>query len=474
MKKKIGAILAAAAMACTMTVGVAFSGCGTAQIYDFVMPDGGYDGGKVTITFANTTGKNLEDPINEAISRFNVIYPNITVKVDNSTKDWDEFSSKIGDQIQVGKQPNVAFCYPDHVAFYNQSNAVLALDDFLPGGAYEKMDDGVKKLCLTQNEVDDYIPAFFKEGSAVFEDGKTYTLPFAKSTEVLFYNKTFFDANNLTPPTTWAEMEEVSKKITDIDKKCIAFGYDSEANLFITLCEQYGSPYTSLEANNHFQFDNETNRDFVKMLKRWYDNRYMTTRATYGEYSSNLFKDKKCYMSIGSTGGSSYQDPGSIDGSASFEVGVAPIPQVDPKNPRTILQGPSVCIFKKQNPQEVIASWLLIKFLTTEHEFQGLYSEKSGYAPVTLSTFNSDAYQEFLSEANITSGLTARTAQICKNLAESKGEKGLDAFYTSPAFIGSSKARQQVGTLLKTVLQGKDINQAFAEALEECRHFSGN
>ena len=45
---------------------------------------------------------------------------------------------------------------------------------------------------------------------------KFYSLPFNKSTEVLYYNKTFFEENNLTVPTTWDEMEEVSNKITEL------------------------------------------------------------------------------------------------------------------------------------------------------------------------------------------------------------------------------------------------------------------
>ncbi len=473
MKKKFGAVLMAGVMACALTASIALTtGCNGSKIYDFEMPEGGYDGREVEITFANTTGQNLASVVDAAIERFNVLYPNIKVNVDNTTKDWDDFSDKIATQISGGKQPNVAFCYSDHVALYNQANAVLPLDDyFLPGNGFENMtvkhDDGTEEpLGLTQAQVDDYIDAFYKEG-AIYGDNKTYTLPFAKSTEVMFYNKTFFDANNLTVPTTWDELETVCAQIVEIDKNCIALGYDSEANLFITMCEQLGSPYTSLEGD-HFVFDNETNRAFVQRLKGWYDSRYLTTKETYQQYSSNLFKDKKCYMSIGSTGGSSYQNPGSTDGSMAFDVGVAPIPQIDKDNPKMIMQGPSVCIFKKENPYEVLASWLLVKFLTTDVQFQGLYSENSGYAPVTKSTYESEAYKEFLSEANNTSaGLTARTSKICKELSEKEG-----AFYTSPAFIGSSKARKQVGILLTTVLLGTSIDDAFAKALQECRFFA--
>ncbi len=114
-----------------------------------------------------------------------------------------------------------------------------------------------------------------------------------------------------------------------------------------------------------------------------------------------------------------------------------------------------------------MASWLLVKFLTTEIEFQARYSETSGYMPVTYSTINSDAYQEFLSEGDTASGLTARTAYTCKQLIDDK------AFYTSPAFTGSSKARERVGILMKSVLLGGDIDEAFDKAIKECKSFAG-
>ena len=75
-----------------------------------------------------------------------------------------------------------------------------------------------------------------------------YTLPMSKSTEVLYYNKTFFDANGLTPPTTWDEMEALCNKIVEIDPYSIPLGYDSENNWFITMTEQLKTPWMGFEA----------------------------------------------------------------------------------------------------------------------------------------------------------------------------------------------------------------------------------
>ena len=490
MKKKIGAILAAAAVACTMTVGMAFSGCGMAKIPDFDMPEGGYDGSRVTITFANTTGQDKARIIEEAIAEFNKLYPNITVDFDNSIKDYDALCNDIATKLTGGQQPNVAFCYTDHVARYNEYNAILPINDFLSNGAFKDMtvkqvkldeygeqvkdDNGdlvyeEVSLGLTDTQEGDYVEEFLNEGKQAFGSGKLYTLPFAKSTEVMYYNKTFFDDNNIAVPTTWDEMKDTCITIQGLigtNNGKYPLGYDSDANLFITLCQQYGSPYTSATDSKHFLFNNDTNKKFVKDMYDWYKAGYLITQTTNGaneQYTSYLFTEQNCMMSIGSTGGSSYQDPGVNDENAVFDVGVARIPQVDPSNPKSILQGPSVCIFKKSNPQEVLASWLLIKYLSTDKVFQARYSEISGYMPVTKSAYESDLYKEFLDEDN----LMARTAKTCKEMVDAK------AFYVSDAFVGSSKARTEVKALMKSVFYDVNIDKAFADAIKACNTYIG-
>ena len=88
-------------------------------------------------------------------------------------------------------------------------------------------------------------------------------------------------------------------------------------------------------------------------------------------------------MSIGSSAGATHQRPTADEsGNYPFEVGIATIPQVNASNKKVISQGPSVCIFKKDNPQEVVASWLFVKYLTTTVEFQAEFSMASGYVPV--------------------------------------------------------------------------------------------
>lgn len=443
------------------------------KVGNFEVPEGGYDGSEVTITFYHTMGSNLTDVLENYIAEFNKLYPNIHI-VHTKIGGYDDVRDQISTEITTGAQPNIAYCYPDHVALYNLAGSVITLDSLINSTVEVTRADGSKEtLGLTKDQIADFIEGYYNEGRQ-FGDGLMYTMPLSKSTEVLYYNATFFAEHNLTPPTTWEEMEELCKKIKEIDPKSIPLGYDSEANWFITMCEQYGSPYTSA-TGDHFLFDNETNREFVKKFREWYQKGYLTTQKIYGAYTSGLFtstNEVKSYMSIGSSAGATHQRPtANADGSYPFDVGIATIPQVSETNKKVISQGPSLCIFKKanQNPQEVVASWLFVKYLTTTVEFQAEFSMASGYVPVIKSVSENETYKEFIDGANGGTNIAALSAKVCLEQEE--------AYYTSPAFNGSSTARDQVGALLAKCLSADDggnvdamIKKAFEDAIEECEY----
>jgi len=472
--KKFVSVLLLLVMAVTM-----FASCngttdnGTKGEVNYQVPETGFDTETpITITFMNTMGSNLSTVLEAYIAEFEAIYPNIDVQSVNGGN-YDDVRDTIVTEITVGGQPNIAYCYPDHVALYNLADAVATLDALIESDLTVTRADGTTEIIgLTDEQKADFIEGYYNEGAS-YGDGLMYTMPFSKSTEVLYYNKTFFDANGLSVPTTWDEVEAVCEKIKAIDPESIPLGYDSESNWFITMCEQQGSPYTSA-TGDHFLFDNEENHAFIKRFNEWYAKGYLTTQTLYGAYTSGLFTSTngvESYMSIGSSAGATYQRPAAnADGSYPFEVGIATIPQVDASNKKVISQGPSVCIFQKENPQEVLASWLFVKYLTTSVDFQAEFGMASGYVPVLKSVSNNAGYADFLAKADGGNYIAALSAKVCLEQA--------DAYYTSPAFNGSSAARDQAGALLTKCLtmSGDDldaqIKAAFEDAVAECEYNS--
>ena len=432
------------------------------------------DDGKIHITFYHTMGESLRAVLDKYIVKFNELYPNIVIE-HKQVGGYDDVRSQIQTEITVGDQPNIAYCYPDHVALYNIAYAVQTLDEYINSTEVVTRADGTTEtLGLTQEQIDNFIDGYYEEGKA-YGDGKMYTLPMSKSTEVFYYNKTFFEEHNLNVPTTWDELEALCKTIKEIDPNCIPLGYDSEANWFITMCEQYQSPYTSA-TGEHFLFDNETNRNFVARFRDWYEKGYVTTQELSGGYTSALFtknpsEDGNCYMCIGSSAGANHQIPKNDDGTFKFEVGIASIPQVNTDAPKAISQGPSLCIFKKRNAEEVKASWLFVKFLTTNLDFQAEFGMTSGYIPVLENVTDNAVYAEELAAANGYESLPLLATKVA--LAQS------NAYYTSPAFNGSSAARDQVGLLMQfcftdaSCSTADGIKVAFEDAIYECKYQIG-
>ena len=436
---------------------------------------GSDDDGKLHITFYHTMGANLTEVLDRYVAIFQQRYPNVVID-HKQVGGYDDVRDQIKTDILTGEQPNIAYCYPDHVALYNKANVVMTLDDMIASTDTVTYADGTtEQVGLTQAQINNFIDAYYNEGK-IYGDGKMYTLPMSKSTEVLYYNKDFFAKNDLKVPTTWEEMEEVCAKIKAIDADCIPLGYDSEANWFITMCEQMKSPYTSSEGE-HFLFDNETNRTFIAEFREWYEKGYVTTQEISGAYTSKLFTMKpeekgNCYMCIGSSAGAAHQIPKDKDtGEIIFEVGIAPIPQYDAENQKAISQGPSLCIFKKASQEEMLYSWLFVKLLTTNEDFQAAFGIASGYMPVLENIGEHPVYKDELAAADGKFNLAMLSAKVALEQA--------DTFYTSPAFNGSSVARDQVGALVQfcmtdpSAATADGIKKAFEDAIKECKHQIG-
>ena len=454
MKKLLVSLILLVAMVANV---FAFTACekpGQGGPGGYTPPDlsGVYDGSKVEITFWHTMGQDNKALLEDAIARFNEKYPNIKV-THMSYGDYDEVFNQVRTKLTAGKQPNIAYCYPDHVATYNRSESVITLDELIANtGVIESTGE---MMGFTQAQLDDFIEGYYNEGKE-YGDGKMYSLPFQKSTEVLYYNKTVFEANGLEAPKTWDDVENAIKVLKEKYPMSTPLGYDSEENFFITLAAQYGYDYTSA-TGDHYTFNNAGNKSFIAKYAEWYQKGWMSTSALMGgSYTSDGFKKAndetgKIFMSIGSSAGARYQRPDKVGNDYPFDVGIVPVPQVDLSNPKVISQGPSICIFEDSNVQEVYASWLFVKFITTDAQFQAQYSMKSGYVPVIKSVGETENYKNYLAKADGGDFITSLVAKVALEQES--------YYFTSPAFAGSADARTNVGLLVQSVFEKYSLNE---------------
>ena len=143
-------------------------------------------------------------------------------------------------------------------------------------------------------------------------------------------------------------------------------------------------------------------------------------------------------------------------------MAVTEVPQFDPEHPKMISQGPSVCIFNKKDPQEVLASWLFAQFLLTDG-VQIAYSETEGYVPVTSKAQLTPEYQDYLSR----SGEDTEDHYEAKIQAAQLLLDNVENSFVTPVFNGSaslrSAASQLVEDVTKSVRRKQTIDRTYIE-----------
>ena len=440
-----------------------------------------------TIYFYNTMGTALQDALKASITEFETKFPGWKIQAPQ-IGGYDEVRSSIISDLQGGTQPDLAYCYADHVAQYLVTGKVVNMSSFinntgklkttvLEGESWvEKTYDEV--IGYSEAEIADFVKGYYEEGYAKnyanyskygYNEKDVITLPFQKSTEVLYYNAEalielgYKDADgNAVAPKTWTELWEICRAAKAKWPTVTPLGYDSESNWFITMCEQNGWGYTSAEAGNHYLFNNPETQAWLTELAGYYNEGLFTTQEIYGSYSSNLFvkgvEESGTIFSIGSSGGASYQ------ATDAFEWGVAPIPGSvladGSVNSAAISQGPSLVMFKtsaNNDAEKQLMTWEFVKILLTPQN-QVKFAGVSGYMPARLSCYDLPSYQEQLDDPSNIAAVTCLTAKTMT-----------DRFFTSPAFVGSSTARDQVGVALRYVITGsKTAGSALSEAAKKC------
>ena len=179
-----------------------FSGChGSRGLDAFVIPEEFDTSRDYEITFwaKNDTNKAQTNIYEKAIADFEALYPNVTVKLRLYT-DYGRIYNDVITNISTNTTPNVCITYPDHIATYlTGTNSVVPLDDLFSS---EKYGLGGSEVRFDSPMQDEIIPQFLKE--CAFND-RHYALPYMRSTEACYVNKTYVEKLGFTLPEelTW-------------------------------------------------------------------------------------------------------------------------------------------------------------------------------------------------------------------------------------------------------------------------------
>ena len=490
--KKFRKLLIAAASVMGVS---ALVGCGQQGV-----PDNGYLI-KVWGTFNDTYGAIVD----KAINKMKELHPEYTVKYTKQTgMGYDGLADLAVKGFAAGDYPDAIVAYPDSVADFIYAGKALDMSKY--------MND--PEIGWTQEDIDDIPEAYLNEGSDYFIPG-TFSLPLCKSTEAMYYNRTILidldlsgidDEINDGEPLdddylqhlTWdelfnklcpaiiaydAKLPEDKKILTpgaDYKETWALVGYDSDDNLFITLAEQYGLPYTSLneqtlQGSIDFALTDEQGKfagvsdDYMELMRTFsnaYKNKYFTTKGVIGKNVNYVSTTGGMLFSIGSTGGVFYQ----YSSNNPYDVGVAPVPQrsfAKETDIKLINQGPSLAFLERGTGDiaelRARGAWMFYDIWTSV-AINSEWSQASGYTPVRSSVTREPSYLKYASEE----GKQPKTLEILYARNATYVANTLDYLYSSPVFYGSSKARTAVAGIMADIFKGSknlDVNSAEFESL---------
>ena len=448
---------------------------GLKKIDAFEVPESFDESKSYEITFwaKNDTNMNQVAVYNKAVEDFEKLYPNIDVKIKFYT-DYGRLYQDVLTNIQTGTTPNVCITYPDHIATYmTGENVVVPLDWLMTDGKFGLGGSEVKFDAPAKDEI---VPKFLKEG---FINRNQYALPFMRSTEACYINKTYVEKLGYEIPEvlTWDFIFEVSaaamEKGADGNYKVngknvlIPFIYKSTDNMMIQMLRQKGAGYSDITGVVEI-----FNDDTKEILYTVADAAKIKSFSTFkiSSYPANYLNAGECIFAIDSTAGATWMGADAPnadihkDQFAEFETEIRIIPQYDTENPVMISQGPSMCIFNKEDKGEVLASWLFMQFLLT-NEVQIGYAQTEGYIPVTNKALESAEYVDYLNRE----GEDNELYYDIKIKASKLFIENIENTFITPVFNGSANLRDAAGQMIEEVTKAinrkKKVDDAFIAEL---------
>jgi sn-glycerol 3-phosphate transport system substrate-binding protein len=257
--------------------------------------------------------------------------------------------------------------------------------------------DPLIKTAEDQAWLKGFYPAFMENSQT---GGKTWGIPFQRSTIVLYYNKEMFKDAGLDPgkpPATWKEMAEYAQKLTkrDASGKVTQWGVQIPAS---------GFPYwlfQGLTTENGVQLMNsagtETYYDkpaVVEALQYWMDltSKYKVHPEGIVEWGTTPkdFFERKVAMMWTTTGNLT-----NVKNNAKFDFGVAMLPANKRRGSPT--GGGNFYIFKQAKPEQQAAALKFIKWITAPSR-AAQWGIDTGYVAVRPDAWETPGMKKYVTE----------------------------------------------------------------------------
>ncbi len=330
---------------------------------------------ELTMYYPIAVGGALTEVVDGIVANFEAANPDIKVNAIYSGN-YDDTRVRALSALASGEAAQLAVMFSIDAYDLIEQDLIVAFDDI----------EGVSGEWL-----DSFYPALMANGKI---EGKTWGIPFQRSTIVAYYNKDMFRDAGLdpeSPPQTWDEMVSMGKALTKDGTYGVMIpstGYPYW--MFQALAIQNGKELMSNDGLTTY-FDDAAVVETLEFWKSLSTEHGIMPEGTV-EWGTlrQAFLEGQTAMMWHSTGNLT-----AVKKNASFDFGVAELPAHKRKGSPT--GGGNFYVFKDTSDEEKAAALKLIQFMTAPEQ-AATWSIKTGYMGVSPAAYETEALKSYTAE----------------------------------------------------------------------------
>lgn len=331
---------------------------------------------ELTWYFPVAVGGPITKMIEKMAEDFNKEHPDIVVKP-IYTGTYEETMTKVQTNIQGNDPSDLAVLLSTDLYTLMDMDAIIPLDEWIKKDKAEEM-------------IKDFYPAFMENS---ITNGKTWSIPFQRSTIVLYYNKDAFKESGLDPekpPKDWGELTKYAKKLTKLGAQ---WGVEIPTSgfpywMFQAFALQNGKNVMNDDGTEVY-FDTKEN---VEAVQFWVDlakkHKVMPEGVVDWATAPSDFIEGKTAMLYHTTGNLT-----NIKENATFDFGVAFMP--GNKQFGSPTGGGNFYMFKGMSEEKQAAAWKFIRW-ATEPVRAAQWSIDTGYVATRKSAYETDIMKKYI------------------------------------------------------------------------------
>ena len=330
---------------------------------------------ELTMYYPIAVGGALTQVVDGIVADFEAANPDIKVNAVYSGN-YDDTRVRALSALASGEPAQLAVMFSIDAYDLIEQDLIVAFEDI----------EGVDPAWL-----DSFYPALMANGKI---EGKTWGIPFQRSTIVAYYNKDMFRAAGLdpeSPPASWDEMISMGKALTKDGTYGLMIpstGYPYW--MFQALAIQNGKEVMSNDGLTTY-FDDPAVVETLEFWKSLSQEHGIMPEGTV-EWGTlrQAFLEGQTAMMWHSTGNLT-----AVKNNASFDFGVAELPANVRKGSPT--GGGNFYVFKDTTPEEKAAALKLIEFMTSPEQ-AAAWSIGTGYMGVSPAAYETEALKAYTAE----------------------------------------------------------------------------